>query len=208
MTDAALREPWTSLSRQREAATFGMWVFLATELLFFSGMLLLYAANRYLHPVGFLAAARETNIWFGTANTLVLLTSSCVMTVAARAGEAQLRNLCVYCLAATAVLGAAFVTIKGFEYREDLREHLFPGSSFSVAGRGAELFFSLYWVLTGVHAIHLSIGILLVGRLALQSSRRKLSLSSPEIRVTALYWHLVDVIWITLYPLLYLGGRA
>jgi cytochrome c oxidase subunit 3 len=208
MTDAALREPWTGIGRQTEAATLGMWVFLATELLFFSGMILLYAAYRHLHPAGFLAAARHTNIWFGTINTMVLLTSSFVMTVAARAGEARLQRLCVWGLAATAALGVAFLAIKGLEYREDLRENLLPGSNFSVAGRGAQLFFSLYWVMTGIHAIHLSIGVLLVGRLALEIARGALSLSSPEIRVTALYWHLVDIIWITLYPLLYLGGRT
>jgi cytochrome c oxidase subunit 3 len=208
MTASALREPWTQLSRQREAATFGMWVFLTSELLFFGGMILVYAACRYLHPTGFFAAARETNVWYGTVNTMVLLTSSFAMAVAAQAGDAKLRRLAISGLVATVVLGLAFLTIKGFEYREDIREHLLPGSGFAVAGRGAQLFFSVYWVMTGVHAIHLSIGIVLVGRLILETARRELPLSSPEIQATALYWHLVDVIWIVLYPLLYLGGRA
>jgi len=208
MSAAALREPWTRLSRQREAATFGMWVFLTSELLFFSGMILIYAACRYLQPAGFLAAARETNVWFGTINTMVLLTSSFAMAVAAQAGDAKLRRLAIACLAATVALGLAFLTIKGFEYREDIHEHLLPGAGFAIATPGAQLFFSVYWVMTGVHAIHLSIGIALVGRLILETARRELPLSSPEIQATALYWHLVDVIWIILYPLLYLGGRS
>jgi cytochrome c oxidase subunit 3 len=176
--------------------------------LFFSGMILIYAACRYLQPAGFLAAARETNVWFGTINTMVLLTSSFAMAVAAQAGDAKLRRLAIACLAATVALGLAFLTIKGFEYREDIHEHLLPGAGFAIATPGAQLFFSVYWVMTGVHAIHLSIGIALVGRLILETARRELPLSSPEIQATALYWHLVDVIWIILYPLLYLGGRS
>jgi cytochrome c oxidase subunit 3 len=208
MSAAALREPWTRLSRQREAATFGMWVFLTSELLFFSGMILIYAACRYLQPAGFLAAARETNVWFGTINTMVLLTSSFAMAVAAQAGDAKLRRLAIACLAATVALGLAFLTIKGFEYREDIQKHLLPGAGFAIAAPGAQLFFSIYWVMTGVHAIHLSVGIVLVARLILVTARRELPLSSPELQATALYWHLVDVIWIILYPLLYLGGRS
>jgi cytochrome c oxidase subunit 3 len=208
MTHGALREPWTRLSRQREAATFGMWVFLTSELLFFSGMILVYSATRYLYPTGFMAAARETNVWFGTVNTMVLLTSSFAMAIAAQAGDAKLRRLALVGLAATVVLGLAFLTIKGFEYREDIEKHLLPGPDFGIAGRGAQLFFSIYWVMTAVHAIHLTIGIVLVGRLILETARRELPLSSPEIQATALYWHLVDIIWIVLYPLLYLGGRA
>jgi cytochrome c oxidase subunit III len=152
MSAAALREPWRRLSRQREAATFGMWVFLTSELLFFSGMILIYAACRYLQPAGFLAAARETNVWFGTINTMVLLTSSFAMAVAAQAGDAKLRRLAIACLAATVVLGLAFLTIKGFEYREDIQKHLLPGAAFAIATPGAQLFFSIYWVMTGVHA--------------------------------------------------------
>jgi cytochrome c oxidase subunit 3 len=208
MSETALREPWTRLARQREAATFGMWVFLTSELLFFSGMILIYAATRYLQPEGFLSAARQTNVWFGTVNTLVLLTSSFAMAVAAQAGDAKLRRLTISCLAATIALGLAFLVVKGFEYREDIEKHLLPGARFAIAAPGAQLFFSIYWVMTGVHAIHLSIAIVLVGRLAIVATRRELPLSSPEIQVTALYWHLVDIIWIILYPLLYLGGRS
>lgn len=204
----ALREPWHSLSRQREAAAFGIWLFLASELLFFGGMLLAYGVCRFLQPQGFLEAARHTNVVFGTANTLVLLTSSFCMAIASEAGKSGLRRLAIAGLSGTLALGLAFLVIKGFEYREDIGEHLLPGPSFALSRPGAELFFSLYWLMTGVHAIHLSIGMILIGRLTLVGVRRELPLTSPEIQVTALYWHLVDIIWIVLYPLLYLGGRS
>ena len=107
-----------------------MWVFLTSELLFFSGMILVYSACRYLYPTGFLAAARETNVWFGTVNTMVLLTSSFAMAIAAQAGDAKLRRLAISGLAATVVLGLAFLTIKGFEYREDIRKTSAAGPRF------------------------------------------------------------------------------
>ena len=107
------------------------------------------------------------------------------------------------------LLGLAFLIIKGFEYKEDFDKHLVPGAQFALKETGAQLFYGLYWLVTGVHAIHLTIGIVLVIRLALLGYFGRLRLiRSPEIEVTGLYWHLVDVIWIFLYPLIYLPGRA
>jgi cytochrome c oxidase subunit III len=205
-----LKEPWRSLEHQREAATFGIWTFLASELLFFGGLILAYTVYRIQDPQAFAAAARETDIWFGTINTAVLLTSSLSMAVAAQAAEeGRLRRLIVLCLAATAALGLTFLVLKGFEYAEDIRKDLVPGPGFALKARAAQLFFALYWVMTGVHAIHLTIGIALVSRLAFLGWRSRMELRrNPEIEVTALYWHLVDVIWIVLYPLIYLPGRA
>ena len=209
MSDAnALREPWEGLDRQRQATLLGMWAFVASEILFFAALLLIYASCRHGRPEGFFAAARETDVVFGATNTLVLLTSSFVMTLAAQAAEAGWRRATVALLAATAGFGLAFLAIKGAEYHEDLAKHLFPGRGFPIPIAGAQLFFALYWTLTGVHAVHLSIGIALVARLAIILARRRLTPSSPEIRVTALYWHLVDIVWIILFPLLYLGGRS
>jgi cytochrome c oxidase subunit III len=207
MTEAALREPWPSLSQQREASTFGIWIFLASEILFFAGMFLCYADARATQP-GFLTASGKTDLMFGSANTLILLTSSFTMAVASQGADAKLRRLTTWGLAATAALGVAFIIVKGLEYCEDIQNHFVPGPLFSIHGRGAQLFFALYWVMTGVHAIHLTIGIALVARLVLAISRRKMDLASPEIRVIALYWALVDVIWLVLYALLYLGGRS
>jgi cytochrome c oxidase subunit 3 len=208
MTASALREPWSDLGRQREAATFGMWVFLGSEVLFFSGMFLCYAIARFLHPTGFIDGIRHTNVWFGTSNTIVLVTSSFAMAIAAQAGDAKRRRLALACLGATLLLGLTFMTLKGFEYREDIEEGMLPGSAFALARQGAQLFFALYWMMTGVHAIHLTVGATLIARLIWVGAHRELPLTSPELQATALYWHLVDVIWIVLYPLLYLGGRS
>ena len=205
-----LREPWPDLASQREAATFGIWIFLASELLVFGGLILAYAVCRIGHPHAFMAAARETDIVYGTANTAVLLTSSFAMALAAQASEREARPIVIRaCLAATAALGCTFLVIKGFEYADDLRKGLWPAGDFALPEPGARLFFALYWVMTGVHALHLTIGIGLVGRLTIRGGGPHLRLrDNPQAEVTALYWHLVDVIWIILYPLIYLPGRA
>jgi cytochrome c oxidase subunit III len=208
---ALLREPWSDFARQREAGKFGIWVFLASEMLFFGALLLTYAICRIEHPDAFAAAGRETNIWYGTINTAVLLTSSLTMAMASQAAEApaQLRRLVLACLLITALLGVAFIVIKGFEYKEDIEKHLVPGAHFALAQSGAQLFYGIYWLVTGVHAVHLSIGIALVSRLFWVLHRRELpTRDNPELEVTALYWHLVDIVWIFLYPLIYLPGRA
>jgi len=206
---ALLREPWQDLARQKENATFGIWVFLASELLFFGGLLLVYTVYRIEYPQGFAAAARETDIWYGTINTAVLLTSSFTMAVGAQAAESDFRRLIIWCLAATAALGCAFLVLKGFEYAEDIEKGLIPGPSFPIRRAGSEIFFALYWILTGIHAVHLTIGIGIVTRLSVLGTfgRRPLN-GNPAVEVTALYWHLVDVIWVVLYPLIYLPGRA
>jgi cytochrome c oxidase subunit 3 len=213
MTDdsALLREPWADLGRQREADKFGIWVFLGSEMLFFGALLLTYTICRIEHPEAFAAAGRETNIWYGTINTGVLLTSSLTMAMAAQATEqpARLRRVVLACLLATALLGLAFIVIKGFEYKEDIEKHLVPGAGFALPQPGAQLFYGLYWLVTGVHAVHLSIAIGLVGRLGWMFYRRELpTQENPELEVTALYWHLVDIVWIFLYPLIYLPGRS
>jgi cytochrome c oxidase subunit 3 len=133
------------------------------------------------------------------------------MAVASQAAAAgrHFRRLVIGCLASTAALGLAFLVVKGFEYKEDIDKHLVPGAHFALHEVGAQLFYGLYWLVTGVHAIHLTIGIVLVIRLATLGYLKKLRLEdNPEIEVTALYWHLVDVIWIFLYPLIYLPGRV
>lgn len=204
-----LQPPWKELPRQKEGATFGIWVFLASELLFFGSLLLLYTAYRSANPDAFIAAGRETDIWYGTVNTAVLMTSSLTMAVAAQAAEANIRRLTIWCLATTVLLGLMFLVFKGFEYAEDIEKNLVPGANFALREPAAQLFFALYWVMTAIHAIHLSIGLGLVGRLALFGAMRRVQLrENPQVEVTALYWHLVDVIWIILYPLIYLMGRS
>lgn len=212
MSDAAadaLREPWRDLDRQREAATFGLWVFLGSELLFFGGLFLAYTVYRVLHPDAFVVAARETDIVYGTANTAILMTSSLTMVLAVRGAEAGLRRLAMWSLAGTIALGLAFLVVKGFEYAEDIGHGLLPGYDFRLSPPATQLFFTLYWIMTAVHAIHLTIGIGAVTRLLVQGWRGTLPLrTSPAVEATALYWHLVDVIWIVIFPLLYLVGRS
>ena len=204
-----LREPWQELSRQREGATFGIWVFLASEVLFFGALLLVYTIDRVSHPQAFIMAGRETDIWYGTINTAVLMTSSLTMAVAAQAAETDMRRLTIWCLAATVAFGMIFLVLKGFEYAEDFQKNLWPGPNFALKLPATQLFFALYWTLTGIHAVHLTIGLGLIGRLIVMGGRRRIQLrENPEVEVTALYWHLVDVIWIILYPLIYLMGRS
>jgi cytochrome c oxidase subunit 3 len=210
-TTDLLKEPWEYFQRQRDAGKFGIWVFLASEMLFFGALILTYTVCRVDHVAAFAAAGRETNIWFGTINTAILLTSSLTMAMASQAASsgAELRRLILWCLSATAALGLAFLVVKGFEYREDIEKHLVPGADFALKQDGAQLFFGLYWLITGVHAVHLTIGIILVGRLTALGYWKAFSLhDNPEIEVTGLYWHLVDIIWIFLYPLIYLPGRV
>ena len=210
-TTSLLREPWQNFERQRGAGKFGIWVFIASEILFFGALMLTYTVCRVDHPDAFAAAGRETNVWYGTINTAILLTSSLTMAMASQAAAAGLhfRRLIAGCLLATAALGLAFLVVKGFEYKEDIEKHLVPGAQFALQETGAQLFFGLYWLVTAVHAIHLTIGIVLVSRLALLGCLGRLQLDeNPEIEVTGLYWHLVDVIWIFLYPLIYLPGRV
>ena len=209
MTEA-LHEPFESLRRQRAAAEFGVWIFIATEAVFFGGLFLGYAVYRYLYPHGFEAAGAETNIVYGTVNTAILLSSSATMAVAVWAGKAKLRRHVMLGLALTALLGLAFLTVKGLEYHEDFSKSLIPGrAEFPLTERGAQMFFSFYWTMTAVHAVHLSIGIGLVTLTLIGVARGRIAWGETAmLHVLGLYWHLVDLIWIFLYPLLYLLGRS
>jgi cytochrome c oxidase subunit 3 len=206
--EAALRKPWRSLRREREAAAFGIWVFIGSEVMFFGAALLAYAVYRSLWPEAFAAAGRETNISYGTVNTALLLTSSLTMAVATEGARAGLRRLTLLGLAATVAFGLGFLVVKGFEYREDIAKHLVPGAGFSLGEPQAQIFFAFYWLLTGVHAVHLSTGIGVATTLGVQGWRGSRPLASPAFEALGLYWHFVDLVWVFLYPLLYLAGRS
>lgn len=210
MSDSAyLRPPWENLERQRQAVQLGIWIFLVSEVLLFSGLFAGYAVYRYLYPQGFVLAARHTDIVYGTLNTAVLMTSSATLATAGRAGRAGLLRLAWRLLLVTFALGVLFLILKGLEYREDIENHLLPGSGFAITAAGAQLFFSFYWIMTGVHALHVTGGLAAIGRLLITSRKDLPWLAGGGSEdATALYWHLVDVIWIILYPLLYLGGRS
>ncbi len=208
MSDAALREPWSDLRMQREGVGLGMWIFLASEVLFFGGLFVSYAVYRSFNEDAFRLASAHTQILYGSINTTLLLTSSFTMTIALRAATAELRSLTLVCLGVTAALGIVFLACKGLEYREDLKEHLFPGPDFPLSPPATQIFWGLYWAMTGVHAVHLSVGIGVVLFVFFLFRRRVIPVQGSTMEGVALYWHFVDSVWIVLYPLLYLGGRS
>jgi cytochrome c oxidase subunit 3 len=201
-----------SAAQQREAATFGMWIFLATELMFFGPLFFGYLYGRTHFGDAFGAASRHTDITLGTINTAVLLSSSAIIASAAAARRLGSARLTMRLLLVTAALGIVFLIFKGIEYRHEWQEHLVPGAQFAFeAGRanGAEFFFFLYFALTGLHALHLLAGVTLTSFFAVCLYRGRLAFANEEkIEIVALYWHFVDVVWIFLYPMLYLIERA
>jgi cytochrome c oxidase subunit 3 len=197
-------------AHEKLTAQFGMWVFLASEVLFFGGLIAAYTYGRSHWPEGFAAAGHETHVVLGTVNTALLLTSSAFVAMAVAWGEERGKQRRIaWLLAAACALGVAFMAIKGVEYRKEWLEHLVPGPHFRMAGvRGAELFFVLYFLITGLHAVHLTIGIAVLAVFAWGAHRAKPWAEPRRIDAAGLYWHFVDVVWIILYPLIYLGGRA
>lgn len=205
---SALHEPWEERDRQHHAMLFGLWVFLATEVLFFGGLFLLYARARWLDTPGFYAGAHEASAFYGTLNTAVLMTSSLTAAVGERATRVGWFRVARWGWLLTVALGLTFLVVKGFEYREDLIEHLFPDRHFRFASAGATQFWCFYWMVTVVHALHLSIGIGLMLRLLWLDRRHELGRRWMGAEVTTVYWHLVDIVWVVLYPLIYLVGRG
>lgn len=207
-TATALREPWPDLDRQREGVAIGIWLFIASEVLFFGALFLGYWVYRSLYPEAFCIAGAQTEVLYGSVNLLLLLTSSAAMTIAVDASRQEMRRITIICLALTILLGIGFLLFKGLEYRDDIAKGLFPGTHFPLQPPQTQLFWAFYWVMTSVHAIHLATGIIVVGVFALMLWRRMLPIKAPAILGVATYWHFVDTVWIVLFPLLYLVGRS
>jgi cytochrome c oxidase subunit 3 len=197
-------------TQQHESSMLGMWIFLATEIMFFGGLFAGYTVYRVMHPVAFEAASRHLDIVLGTLNTSVLLTSSLTMALAIRCAQVGKRRGIVALLVVTILLGVAFLSIKGMEYYQKYNDHLIPGVAFSFPGpysREAEMFFYLYFAMTGLHAIHMIAGIGVMGVITIQAARGRFTPAYyTPLEVAGLYWHFVDIIWIFLFPLLYLIG--
>jgi len=212
---AELWHHFHDLDQQREVNLLGMWAFLTTEVMVFGALLTAYAVYRYLYPVDFAIASEHLNVLIAAVNTVVLLTSSLTMALSVRAAQrGQQRPLVIYLLL-TALFGTTFMVLKGLEYYLDYQERLVPGLAFDAAEwgqRGADprrvqLFLSFYYVLTGLHAVHLTIGIGVLLVITYFAGRGAFS-SRYHVPVESwgLYWHFVDLVWIFLLPLLYLIG--
>ena len=207
----ALAHHFDSMAQQSEATTLGMWVFLVTEVLFFGGLFATYMIYRSWYPDAFAVASHELDVVLGTTNTVVLITSSLTMALAVHAAQLGQRKLLMTFLILTMILGGVFLGIKSVEYYHKFVEHHVPGPTFQFEKeyfRHAQIFFSLYFVMTGLHAIHMiiGIGIMLVMLYWSWNGTITREYSSP-IEISGLYWHFVDIVWIFLFPLLYLIGR-
>jgi cytochrome c oxidase subunit 3 len=210
-TVPGLAHHFDSLEQQTEATTLGMWVFLVTEVLFFGGLFLVYTVYRTLYPDAFVAASHELDVTLGTINTAVLITSSLTMALAVHAAQLGQRKMLMLLLVATMVLGGVFLGIKSVEYYHKFVEHHVPGPGFQFEKeyfRHAQIFFSLYFVMTGLHALHMIIGFGIMLWMLLWTWNGTITKDyySP-IEISGLYWHFVDIVWIFLFPLLYLIGR-
>ena len=203
--------------QQRATANLGMWTFLATEVMFFGGLFTGYCVYRFTAPDAFALASRHLSVLLGTINTAVLLTSSLTVALAVHAGQTGDRKAQVRYLMLTIVLGLAFLGIKGIEYSQEFEERLVPFWNFSTAALHApadtpartlgqaEMFFVFYFFMTGLHALHMIIGLGVFAVIAAMAERGRFT---PEyhtpLELSGLYWHFVDIVWVFLYPLLYL----
>jgi cytochrome c oxidase subunit III len=216
-----LQHHFESMSQQHEASSLGMWIFLSTEVLFFGALFLAYGFYRWLYYDAFIAASHHQNILLGGINTAVLICSSLTVAMSIYFAQRNRQKAVVVMLILTMLLGLAFLGIKAVEYREHVVHHLFPGPNFqflddpatpavdeSLLAGTAQMFYVLYFFMTGLHAFHMVIGIGIYAWLLLRSMKREFG---PEyyspLEAGGLYWHFVDIVWIFLFPMLYLIGR-
>lgn len=208
--DGALRPWFEDLEKQAHASRIGMWLFLVSELLLFAGLFGLYAAYRLTYSSEFLAAAHHNDVVLGTANTFVLVTSSFTVAWAVHLHRAGRFRLAALFVALTFLFGAVFLGIKTIEYSRHIAAGLLPGSHYASAelpARGAGLFFTLYYLMTGLHGLHVIGGMTALAFVGRRVSRGDVRVEHPVLlENAALYWHLVDAVWIFLWPLLYLTG--
>ncbi|HEX5966147.1 MAG TPA: cytochrome c oxidase subunit 3 family protein [Pyrinomonadaceae bacterium] len=220
----ALQHHFENMEQQREAGTLGMWIFLVTEIMFFGGMFLAYTLYRNAYPASFASASNHLDIKLGAVNTGVLILSSFTMAMAVYFTQIGKRRPQVLCLVLTLVLGLTFLGIKAVEYHEKYTDRLIPGNLIPGASfttdphavhllegatlKQVEMFYYIYFAMTGMHALHMIIGAGLLTYLIIFSLRGRFD---PEyhspVEVIGLYWHFVDIVWIFLFPLLYLLGR-
>jgi cytochrome c oxidase subunit 3 len=215
-----LRHHFADVVQQRNSASLGMWWFLGTEIMFFGGMFCAYLIYRRVYFPEFAAGSISLNLVAGTLNTAVLICSSLTVALAVRASQLGKRKQLVNLLLATMFFGICFLVIKGFEWRKEYTEHHIPTFYFDtqdmvrenpnlhIDPQHAKIFFSLYFALTGVHALHMIVGLGIFSVITFMAWRGRFS---PEyhtpVEIAGLYWHFVDIVWIYLFPLLYLIDR-
>ena len=205
-----LQHHFYSMEQQLEASILGMWVFLVTEVMFFGGLFMAYIVYRTTYPLAWEKGSQELNVILGGTNTAVLICSSLTMALAVRSAQVGSRRGQIVNLILTMLFGTTFLVIKYFEYATKFQHHLVPGPRFAPEPAlpfGAEIFFSLYFIMTGIHALHMVVGIVLMAVILRMAWKGRFT---PEyygpIEVSGLYWHFVDIVWIFLFPLLYLLG--
>jgi cytochrome c oxidase subunit 3 len=216
----ALRHHFATEAQQRNASSLAMWLFLATEIMFFGGMFCSYLIYRHWYYNEFAAASRSIDIYLGTVNTVVLICSSLTVALGVRAAQMGKQKLLVILMILTLLFGLAFLGIKGVEWHDKYVEHHIPGSSFDatnlqqaypelhIDAHRVQIFFSLYFAMTGMHALHMiiGVGIFLWITWAAMKGRFGPGYYTP-VEIGGLYWHFVDIVWIYLFPLLYLIDR-
>ena len=207
-----LQHHFDSLQQQQEASTLGMWLFLITEVMFFGGLFMAYFLYRHWYPQAWAEGSNELDIVLGGVNTAVLIASSLTMAMAVRSAQTGKRIATVNWLLVTMALGLTFLVIKFFEYKHKFELNHVPGPNFVFEGPHAdqvEIFISLYFTMTGLHALHMVIGFGLLSVIAWMAYKGRFS---PEwntpVELSGLYWHFVDIVWIFLFPLLYLVHRT
>jgi cytochrome c oxidase subunit III len=201
-----LADHFDDLEQQGTATRMGMWVFIASEILLFGALFAAYTYYRYLHPAVFYHAAEELKLTLGTINTALLLLGSTTVALAITFAHAKKPRAVEVLLAATALLGIAFLCIKGFEWHHEISKGLWPDDDFSPRmPPEARMFFSLYFVMTGLHLVHMAIAVVAVVAVLIRFLRRTEPLIHPaDLEMTGLYWHFVDIVWVFLYPAFYL----
>jgi cytochrome c oxidase subunit 3 len=201
-----------TMEQQAEAATLGMWLFLVTEIMFFGGLFMAYLLYRIWYPVAWSEGSLELDIVLGGINTVVLIGSSLTMALAVRAAQTDQRRASIVFLLLTMALGLTFLVIKFFEYKHKFDLNHVPGPNFQFEGPLApqvEIFLSLYFALTGLHALHMLIGFGILGTILWMAVKGRFSHAwYTPIEMAGLYWHFVDIVWIFLFPLLYLVDRS
>lgn len=203
-----LQHHFIDSDQQFEASKLGMWIFLVTEILFFGGLFAAYIVYRAWYPELYIMASEELDTFWGAVNTAVLIGSSLTVAMAIRSAQLnQIKGL-IYNLYITIGLAFVFMVIKYFEYVHKFEKGIFPGSYYTyegIAHEKANIFFSIYYMMTGLHGLHVIIGIGLMIWLVVKAKKKVFhSGYYTPVEITGLYWHLVDIIWIFLFPLLYL----